>query len=76
MYAQICFKEDSHTYAQVQRIQKAVQHIGTQLDKASGKMSNDDYERARGAVRDAHFHSHQALFFEIGNTIMHPQKLS
>ncbi|SDI26669.1 hypothetical protein [Natribacillus halophilus] len=66
MYAQLCFKERSHTYAQVRRIEAAIKHTEAQLDQIAHTKDDHDCEQAKRAVQQAHLYSQQALYFEMG----------
>ncbi|AXF54970.1 hypothetical protein [Salicibibacter kimchii] len=64
MYAQLCFKERSHTYAQVARIQSSIQHMEKQLAQMPA-LENDEEGKVKAAMHEAQLHAHRALYHEL-----------
>ncbi|QQK79998.1 hypothetical protein HUG20_08930 [Salicibibacter cibi] len=64
MYAQLCFKERSHTYAQITRIQSAIKHTEEQLHHLPA-LENDEREKVKAAVYDAYLRTDKALYYEL-----------
>ncbi|QQK76137.1 hypothetical protein HUG15_11595 [Salicibibacter cibarius] len=65
MYAQLCFKERSHTYEQIARIQSAVKHTEEQLHHIPPEFENDEAEKVKAALKKAHLYIDRALYHEL-----------
>lgn len=64
MYAQLCFKERSHTYEQVARIQSAIKHTEEQLHHLPA-LESGEAEKVKAAVHEAHLYIDRALYHEL-----------